>query len=78
MKAFRRFGDHARKGLAQTTVEYAIIVALIAMAAIGVYMALGTQIQHTVNAETERLASDEEVTVEKAETPEAGSSLQNF
>ena len=75
MKMFRK----GRKGLGQTTVEYAIIIALVAMAAIGVYMALGGQMQNLVRAETEKLAGEEDVTVDRADTHDIrGPSLGEF
>lgn len=75
MKMFRT----GRKSLGQTTVEYAIIIALIAVAAIGAYMALGTQTQNLVKAETEALAGEEGVTVDRADTGSIGGpSLSEF
>jgi Flp pilus assembly pilin Flp len=68
-----------RKSLAQTTVEYAIIIALIAIAAIGAYMALGTQTTNLVKAETEKLATGQQVTVDQADTSGVtGPSLSQF
>ena len=68
-----------RRSLAQTTVEYAIIIALIAVAAIGAYMALGTQTQNLVKGETQKLAGEDSVTVDAADTDSIGGpSLKEF
>ena len=67
MKFFRLLHGRTRKSLGQTTVEYAIIIALIAIAAIGAYMALGTQMTNTVKAETEKLGG-QDVDPEQADT----------
>jgi len=76
---FRTMQNRTRKSLGQTTVEYAIIIALIAIAAIGAYMALGTQTTNLVKAETDKLATGQAVTVEQADTSSvSGPSLQNF
>lgn len=75
MKTLKNIGRRA----GQTTVEYAIIIALIAVAAIGVYMALGTQTQNLVRAEVDALAGEEGVTVDRADTDSIrGPSLSEF
>ncbi len=51
-----------RKG--QTTAEYAIIVALIAVSSIAIILIFGDQIRSLFAGEAQRLASDEEVQVE--------------
>jgi len=48
---------------AQTTAEYAIIVALVAVASIAVILLFGNQIRSLFAAETERLGSDSTVNV---------------
>ena len=48
----------------QTTAEYAIIVALIAVASIAVILIFGNQIRSLFAGEAKRLASDDTVTVE--------------
>lgn len=61
-----RLFNRSRKSLAQTTVEYAIIIALIAVAAIGAYMALGSSnvklLEHNVDrlegGDSERVGHD--------------------
>ena len=79
MRFFRKLCLGGRRSLGQTTVEYAIIIALIAIAAIGAYMALGTQTTNLVKAETEKLATGEDVTVEAADTSGIKApSLQEF
>lgn len=71
--------SRVRRRSGQTTVEYAIIIALIAVAAIGAYMALGTQMQNLVRGETEKLSGEESVTVEQADTHDIrGPSLRDF
>lgn len=75
MKMFRK----GRKSLGQTTVEYAIIIALMAMAAIVAYMALGTQMQFLVRGQTEALSGEEGVQVDRADTSGiSGPSLSDF
>jgi len=51
MRTFKR----SRKSLAQTTVEYAIIIALIAVAAIGAYMALGSSTVNLTKQNVEKM-----------------------
>lgn len=66
---------------AQSTVEYAIIIALIAMAAIAVYMALGGQLRNLVTSETNKLATGSDQTVESVNNPDqssSGTSINNF
>jgi len=58
MRVFNR----RRKSLGQTTVEYAIIVALIAIAAIGVYMLFGESMVNLVEVETRQLEGDDSAT----------------
>jgi len=73
MKLFNR----SRKTLGQTTVEYAIIIALIAVAAIGAYMALGTSTVNLLKAETDKLEGQDNVTRDTVDTSSVGApSLQ--
>lgn len=51
-----------RKG--QTTAEYAIIVALIAVSSIAIILIFGDQIRSLFAGEAKRIATDGEVTVE--------------
>mgnify|MGYP000949862655 CR=1 FL=1 len=67
MKLFNR----SRKTLGQTTVEYAIIIALIAVAAIGAYMALGTSTTNLLKAETDKLEGND-ATRETVDTSSVG------
>jgi Flp pilus assembly pilin Flp len=48
----------------QTTAEYAIIVALIAVSSIAIILIFGDQIRSLFAGEAQRLATDEEVQVE--------------
>ena len=68
MRFLKRPHRRARRGVGQTTVEYAIIIALVSVAAISAYMALGTQTINLIRAATEKLATGETVTVEQADT----------
>ena len=52
----------SRKG--QTTVEYAIIVSLVALASFSIILIFGDQIRALFAAGAKRMASDEAVTVE--------------
>jgi len=53
----------SRKG--QTTAEYAIIVALVAVSSIAVILIFGDQIRNIFGASTQQLAGDETATVEE-------------
>jgi Flp pilus assembly pilin Flp len=55
-----------RKG--QTTAEYAIIVALIAVSSIAIILIFGDQIRSLFASEAQRMASDESVQVEDMTT----------
>jgi Flp pilus assembly pilin Flp len=52
----------ARNG--QTTAEYAIIVALVAVSSIAIIMIFGNQIRALFSGEAQRLATDQQVTVD--------------
>ena len=68
----------SRKG--QTTAEYAIIVALVAVSSIAIILIFGDQIRNIFGASTEQLAGDSSATVE-AETVDDDAldgSLDNF
>ena len=53
----------SRKG--QTTAEYAIIVALVAVSSIAVILIFGDQIRNIFGASTQQLAGDDTATVEE-------------
>lgn len=65
----RKLSGLKRQG-GQTTAEYAIIVALVAVSSIAIILIFGDQIRQLFKAETTKLTSDssETVTVEKEDT----------
>lgn len=54
---------NSRKG--QTTAEYAIIVALVAVSSIAIILIFGDQIRNIFGASTQQLAGDDTATVEE-------------
>ena len=64
-----------------TAANKGVLLALIAMAAIGVYMALGGSLRNLVSAETQKLQTGSDQTVEQVDTPgqsSGGSSINTF
>ena len=59
----------------QTTAEYAIIVALVAVSSIAVILIFGNQIRALIAGSSERMATDEEVQVED-KSSEAGDNIE--
>ena len=74
MRIFRR----KRGPLGQTTVEYAIIIALIAIAAIGAYMALGTSTVELVKTEVKQLEGDSSATRTDVDADNVGTPTLDF
>lgn len=60
-KAMRR----SRSRTGQTTAEYAIIVALVAVSSIAIILIFGDQIRNIFGASTQQLAGDDTATVEE-------------
>ena len=69
-RLLRRLFPSRRRG--QTTAEYAIIVALIAVSSIAIILIFGNQIRALFRGEAERLAgSDTDVTIQTGQAAEA-------